>query len=269
MLKRATPLLQSEFETKTRFSYCWDAQTYGRTFYQKGCHRRIGMYNIKWVTKDSNRLVNFKDRYGAVLARLDNEKNESELSIPVDQVRWNDYRNIYYKCTDCGHSFRTWGHAVIRYRRLCTRCVDKHPSPVLGKQRMGFDTVASSRPDLLEALGENEIKEFIGSLPVSSSFPTMWKCKTCEEPYEATIRARTGCTVKGQVPIDAQVTAMSCYCSVCRYNSLDAKDARAKLKGIKASKKVNVGNMCMGLDLTTVHTPLSCKPVVKQQLAHQ
>eukprot|EP00658_Telonema_sp_P-2_P049265 TRINITY_DN37451_c0_g1_i1.p1 TRINITY_DN37451_c0_g1~~TRINITY_DN37451_c0_g1_i1.p1 ORF type:complete len:102 (+),score=25.41 TRINITY_DN37451_c0_g1_i1:37-342(+) len=56
---------------------------------------------------------------------------------------------------------------------------------------------------------------------------------------------------------------------LCRYNSLDAQDARAKLKSIKASKKINVGSMCMGLDLTSVHAPISCKPIVKQQLAHQ
>ena len=265
MLKRANVLLQSEFETKTRFSYCWDKQTYGRTFYQKGCHRRIGMYNIKWVTKDSNRLANFTDRYGAVMARVDVEKNESELSVPADQVRWNDYRNLYYKCTDCGHSFRTWGHAVIRYRRLCTRCsVDKYPSAVLGQQRLGFDTVASSRPELLDSLSPDERREFVGSLPLSSSFPAMWTCKSCQEPFKASVRARTGCTVRGQSPIDAEITSMSCFCPVCRFNSLDVKEAKAKLASAKSGKKLSIGSMFTGLDTTLVSRPLQVK-----QLAYQ
>lgn len=174
------------------------------------------MKGVNWVTRDSNRLVNFSNRYQTVINDIDVAKTEEELGITLNDIRWNDHRRIYWKCSFCGSSYRKNVSVRTKYHAGCSQCKKKYPSEVLGEQVVS-PSLAASAPELMEQLVDNGVRDNLGSLSRTSKFSAEWKCRGCGNSYRATIRSRTGAVERGQCPLHPDVAAWSAYCPSCSW----------------------------------------------------
>lgn len=225
MLRKSTPLL-NEFENKTRWSYLWRRRPYGTTFLMQGCHRRIPMHRIKFVTKESNKLSNYS-RYAAFFEKeLDVEKNK-EIGVEPEDVRWDDRRYLSYKCQSCGINYKKMQSAMVRYRSMCPRCACSSPT-TLGDQ-VKSEPLAKAFPKLMAELSPRERPEYVGALSVTSRARVQWKCRGCEKDYCASIRMRTGRTEEGQAEI-VRIRGADGYCPGCVWNSSMKEHAAKALK---------------------------------------
>ncbi|EPY27045.1 hypothetical protein STCU_05949 [Strigomonas culicis] len=174
---------------------------------------------VNWVTRDSNRLTSFSERYGAVIADLDVKRNEEELSIPLADIRWNDHRRIYWKCSFCGSSYRKNVSVRTKFHAGCNACKRRFSSEVLQGQT-AVRPLAEQHPALAAKLNpENEKNPNVASLSVTSKFEAEWKCEGCGQPYRASIRSRTGEVEPGQAPVHPQAPAWSAHCPACSWRA--------------------------------------------------
>lgn len=223
---RKSPSLLNEFENKTRWSYLWRRRPYGTTFLMQGCHRRIPMHRLKFVTKESNKLSNFS-RYSAFFEKELNVEKNKEIGVELDDVRWDDRRYLSYKCQKCGIDYKKMQSAMVRYRSFCPRCAVASPT-VLGSQ-ITSESVAKAFPKLLSELSEREKVDYVGSLSVTSRARVMWKCRTCEKEYSASVRSRTGRSEKGQAEV-IRINGADGHCPSCRWSAALKEHAAKALK---------------------------------------
>ena len=99
MLRVSAQRLAGEFTQKSRWARVQPTMYYGRLYLPWNSYRTFPMKSVNWVTRDSNRLVNFTSRYQIVRDELDVAKNEEDLKIPLNDVRWNDNRRIHMRKT--------------------------------------------------------------------------------------------------------------------------------------------------------------------------
>lgn len=212
--------------------------------------RQMPMRGVNWVTRDSNRLTNFSDRYAAVIRDIDVKRNEEELKIPLSDIRWNDHRRVYWKCSFCGSSYRKNVSVRVKYHAGCNACKGKFASEVL-KEQTSSPSLAERYPELVQELAvsspapEEDAEKFacytknISGLSVTSKFNAEWTCRACGGKYRSSIRSRTGEVEEGQAPLHPQTTSWSAYCPSCRWN--------ANLKPI--GENVLLRGQYLGLDL--------------------
>ncbi|KAG8341065.1 putative Zinc ribbon domain [Trypanosoma vivax] len=235
---KPTPLMYAaEFKQKSRWSSVWPNMRYGSMFLSYTVGRQLPMKGVNWVTRDSNRLVNFSNRYGAVIADIDVKRTEEELHVALTDIRWNDHRRIYWKCSFCGSLYRKSVSVRTKFHAGCNFCKGKFPSEVLREQFEGPSLVKSS-PELVEQLVDNGKKENLASMAVTSKFRAEWKCSSCGVPYRATIRSRTGKVEAGQCTLYPNIATWSAYCQSCSW--------RPNMKPI--AEEVRDGGQFLGLE---------------------
>lgn len=207
--------------------------------------RQLPLKGVNWVTRDSNRLINFSDRYGSVIRDLDVKRNEEELHISLSDIRWNDHRRLFWKCSFCGSRYRKNVSVRVKYHAGCNYCKGRYPSEVLKEQSSALSpSLADSFPELVEELAlpvvedggssseegnqatdensssearKNEELHNISQLSSTSKFRAEWKCKNCGDLYRASIRSRTGLIEKGQATLHPAIASWSGYCPSCRW----------------------------------------------------
>lgn len=219
-MRKSFVRLSSEFSTKSHSS-AWQPKTrYGMGFMPWGHARQNWMRPLNWVTKDSNRLINYAARYQHVIDQLDVKRNEEELQIPLAEVRWHDHRKVFFKCPCCGSSFQQYVSSAVKYGTMCKRCNHRYPSSTRGAESLvdtagkPLPTLESAYPDLCEQLADGE---GVRTFPTSSPFSAQWKCRKCEKPYAASIRCRTGEVHPGEPPMGADPRFYDC-CPNCSWN---------------------------------------------------
>ncbi|KEG15081.1 hypothetical protein DQ04_00191050 [Trypanosoma grayi] len=216
MMDRSRLLRAAEFKQKSRWSSVWPNMHYGAMFLNYSVGRKLPMKGVNWVTRDSNRLVNFTNRYSAVIADIDVTRTEEELGINLNDIRWNDHRRIYWKCSFCGSQYRKNVSVRTKFHAGCGMCKRRFPSEVLDEQHAS-PPLMEIAPELLQQLMESDKKENLGSLAHTSKFNAEWICQSCGGPYRATIRSRTGAVEQGQCPLHPDATAWSAYCPSCSW----------------------------------------------------
>lgn len=216
MLRLTRVAAAAEFKQKSRWSKVWPNMHYGAMYLNYSIGRQVPMRGVNWVTRDSNRLTNFENRYASVIADLDVKKNEEELNIPLSDVRWNDHRRIYWICSFCGSPYRKSVSVRTKYHAGCNRCKGRHASEVL-REQTASDSLKNRFPELAAQLIDNGKQDNIASLSCTSKFCATWKCTGCGEAYEATIRSRTGLVEEGQAPLHPQAVAWAGFCPSCRW----------------------------------------------------
>lgn len=217
----------AEFKQKSRWSKVWPNMHYGAMYLNYSVGRKMPMRGVNWVTRDSNRLTTFENRYASVVADLDVKKNEEDLSIPLADIRWNDHRRIHWLCSFCGSPYRKSVSVRTKFHAGCNRCKGKHSSEVLGAQSStdgtdggsGGDSLAERFPKIAAQLTDNGKQVNIAGLSCTSKFRAEWTCQGCAAPYEATIRSRTGAVEPGQAPLHPQVTSWARHCPNCRWRA--------------------------------------------------
>jgi DNA-directed RNA polymerase subunit RPC12/RpoP len=193
---------------------------YGRLYLMWGAYRTFPFKSVNWVTRDSNRLVNLTARYQAVRDELDVAKNEEQLKIPLNDVRWNDHRKLHFVCGTCGQPYRKHVSSMTKYHSMCGRCSNKYPSVVLGAQSAeNTPSLAQSHPDLCKQLACPK-PENIQKFSNSSKFVTQWKCSKCNSSFEASIRTRTGLTFPGESDMHPLAVKAHQFCETCRWAEL-------------------------------------------------
>ncbi|EPY24798.1 hypothetical protein STCU_02125 [Strigomonas culicis] len=219
MLRQTRLMAAADFKQKSRWSYVWPNMHYGAMYLNYSVGRKMPMKGVNWVTRDSNRLTSFSERYGAVIADLDVKRNEEELSIPLADIRWNDHRRIYWKCSFCGSSYRKNVSVRTKFHAGCNACKRRFSSEVLQGQT-AVRPLAEQHPALAAKLNpENEKNPNVASLSVTSKFEAEWKCEGCGQPYRASIRSRTGEVEPGQAPVHPQAPAWSAHCPACSWRA--------------------------------------------------
>lgn len=208
--------MAADFKQKSRWSSVWPNMRYGAMFLPYTVGRQMPMRGVNWVTRDSNRLTNFHLRYSSVIADVDVKRNEEELNIQLSDIRWNDHRRIYWKCAFCGSSYRKNVSVRVKFHAGCNYCKGRHASPILMDQTP-VRSLQQTSADLYHSLAEEEKRENIGTLNVTSQFRAAWKCQSCGDVYRATIRSRTGQVEAGQTPLHPQSTAWHAYCPSCSW----------------------------------------------------
>ncbi|CAD2222244.1 Probable Zinc-ribbon domain containing protein, putative [Angomonas deanei] len=232
MFRKTGLLAAADFKQKSRWSAVWPNMRYGAMFLNYGVGRQMPMKGVNWVTRDSNRLTNFSERYGSVIDDLDVKRNEEELNIPLADIRWNDHRRIYWKCSFCGSTYRKSVSVRTKFHAGCNRCKQRCASEVLGGQTKVV-TLKSQQPDLIKQLAANDKNDNIAGLAVTSKFEVEWTCRSCQKPFRATIRSRTGCVEEGQAPIYDGTKEWNAYCIDCRWKENMAPLAEKILSGSK------------------------------------
>ncbi|KPA78483.1 putative mitochondrial hypothetical protein [Leptomonas pyrrhocoris] len=218
MLRQTCVLAAAEFKQKSRWSGVWPNMHYGAMYLQYSVGRQLPMQGVNWVTRDSNRLVNFSARYQSVIDDVDVKRNEEELQIALTDVRWNDHRRIFWRCSFCGASYRKSVSVRIKYHAGCNFCKGRYASEVLREQTV-VQPLKETQPNLFGKLAENERNDNVGSLGVTSKFRAQWTCSCCGQPYRATIRSRTGLVEPGQTPLHPQITQWTSVCPSCAWNA--------------------------------------------------
>ncbi|KAG5503608.1 hypothetical protein JIQ42_05830 [Leishmania sp. Namibia] len=231
MLRPTCVLAAAEFKQKSRWSSVWPNMRYGAMYLNYSVGRQLPMRGVNWVTRDSNRLTNFAARYGSVIQDIDVKRNEEELNIQLNDVRWNDHRRIYWRCSFCGSSYRKNVSVRTKFHAGCNFCKGRYASEVLREQTLVV-ALKEAQPELCEGLAENEKNDNIGSLSVTSKFRAEWKCQSCGLRYRATIRSRTGLTEPGQAPLHPQIKEWSAHCPSCAWQAnMTALGQKAQREG--------------------------------------
>lgn len=216
MLRQTRVMAAAEFKQKSRWSKVWPNMRYGAMYLHYSVGRQLPMRGVNWVTRDSNRLTRFEDRYATVIADLDVKKNEEELNIPLSDVRWNDHRRLHWVCAFCGASYKKNVSVRTKYHAGCNACKNRFASEVLREQATS-ESLKSKFPHLAAQLIDNGKQENIASLSCTSKYNATWKCSDCGEAYKATIRSRTGVVEAGQSPLHPQTVSWSSFCPSCRW----------------------------------------------------
>ncbi|KPI84724.1 hypothetical protein ABL78_6217 [Leptomonas seymouri] len=218
MLRQTCVRAAAEFKQKSRWSGVWPNMRYGAMYLRYSIGRQLPMQGVNWVTRDSNRLVNFNARYQSVIDDVDVKRNEEELQIPLTDIRWNDHRRIYWKCSFCGSSYRKSVSARTKFHAGCNMCKGRYASEVLREQTT-VKPLKATQPELFRKLAESSNNGNIGTLSVTSKFRAEWKCGCCGQPYRATIRSRTGMVEAGQAPLHPQITQWTSVCPSCAWST--------------------------------------------------
>lgn len=218
MLRRTPLVCAAEFKQKSRWSAVWPNMRYGAMYLNYSASRQLPMKGVNWVTRDSNRLVNFTNRYSSVVADLDLTKNKEELNIPLDDIRWNDHRRIYWLCSFCGSAYRKNVSVRTKFHAGCNFCKGKAASEVRGDEHQN-EKPLSTFHSLVEELVDTGKKDNITSLSCTSKFRAQWTCKGCGQGYEASIRSRTGKVEHGQATLHPQIQNWTAYCPACTWKA--------------------------------------------------
>ena len=190
--------------------------SYGTMFLPWSAGRQLPFKSLHWVTRDSNRLVNWRHRYDSVLGEIDVARTEEELKISLSDVRWNDHRRLWWKCQDCGKAYRRMVSSVTKFHARCGFCrTKKFPSEILQDQ-LKPKALAEVFPEIASEI-VSERAPSIAAFPVSSKYNADWKCKACGGTYSATIRARTGVVEPGQAPVHPQAPKWTNFCEKCTW----------------------------------------------------
>ncbi|CCW61218.1 unnamed protein product [Phytomonas sp. EM1] len=229
MLRRTFVFAAAEFKQKSRWSAVWPNMHYGAMYLNYSVGRQLPMKSVNWVTRESNRLTNFDQRYRTVINDIDTQRNEEELHIPLEDIRWNDHRRIYWRCSFCGSPYRKNVSVRTKFHAGCNRCKGRYPSEVLKEQAVS-DSLQEKYPDLAAQLAEGEKQVNIAGLSVTSKFRADWICQGCGETYRATIRSRTGEVEPGQCPLHPSIREWSAYCPACAWGRNVAPLARQILR---------------------------------------
>lgn len=253
-------LLAADFKQKSRWSAVWPNMHYGAMYLNYSVGRQLPLKGVNWVTRDSNRLINFSNRYGSVIKDLDVKRNEEELHISLSDIRWNDHRRLFWRCSFCGSRYRKNVSVRVKYHAGCNFCKGRYPSEVLKEQASTLSpSLADSFPKLVEELAvpvveecgfisekgseesdrnssaeakKNEVVHNISHLSRTSKFRAEWKCKNCGDLYRASIRSRTGLVEKGQASLHPAIALWSAYCPSCRWTkNMQAVGQKALKKG--------------------------------------
>lgn len=244
MMQRTLVARAAEFKQKSRWSAVWPNMHYGAMFLNYSVGRQLPMKGVNWVTRDSNRLTRFENRYAAVLADLDVKRNEEELSVPLTDVRWNDHRRLYWRCSVCGSAYRKNVSVRTKYHAGCNQCKGRYPSKVLGEQQPSRQSLKEFSPELAQQLAHGDKNDNIASFGAASQFVAEWTCRKCQQPYRASIRSRTGVVEAGQSPLHPQAPAWSAYCPACTWAANMAAVAEGTVQsghflGIQAGEKAS------------------------------
>ncbi|RNF09868.1 hypothetical protein TraAM80_01894 [Trypanosoma rangeli] len=216
MMNKTRLLLAAEFKQKSRWSNVWPNMHYGAMYLNYSVGRKLPMKGVNWVTRDSNRLINFANRYQSVIDDIDVKKNEEELGINMQDIRWNDHRRIYWNCAFCGSSYRKSVSVRTKFHAGCNFCKGRYPSEVLREQHAS-PSLAASVPELVRQLTETDKVDNLGSLACTSKFRAEWKCQGCGGSYRASVRSRTGNVERGQCPLHPNIVDWSAYCPSCAW----------------------------------------------------
>ncbi|CUG88462.1 Hypothetical protein, putative [Bodo saltans] len=240
-MKRTSVVLAAEFKQKSRWMHVWPQMHYGAMFLPFGVGRRLPLTGCNWVTRDSNRLTNFSTRYATVIADLDSAKNESELNVPLSDVRWGDHRRLFFKCTTCGEPYRRAVSSVMKFHAHCGSCRSRrYPSEVLKGQMTGA-SLQATKPELAKELA-GEKAQTISGFAATSKFNANWTCSCCNKTYRASIRERTGLVAPGMAPVFADSARWTGFCHSCRWEKNLAPAGREALQrldllGLEATAK--------------------------------
>lgn len=219
-MKTTATLLAAEFKQKSRWSKVPTNVTYGTLYLVYGPGRNIPFQSVNWVTRDSNRLINFTNRYAKVVKELDMPKNEEELKVQLPDVRWNDHRRLYFKCQTCGEPYRRAVSSVVKFHAGCSACrYKKRASEVLGEQLSSCATLASSAENkvLVQQLAGSDAEKIAAEFTETSKFAPKWSCSCCKKEYRASIRQRTGKVAAGQAPVSPLSKSWTAFCDDCRW----------------------------------------------------
>nr|CCC94405.1 unnamed protein product [Trypanosoma congolense IL3000] len=214
---RCTFLLRAaEFKQKSRWSSVWPNMRYGSMFLSYSIGRKLPMKGVNWVTRDSNRLLNFANRYASVIADIDVKRTQEELNVAFSDIRWNDHRRIYWKCSFCGSPYRKSVSVRTKFHAGCNFCKGRYPSEVLGGQ-CESSPVSEAAPELVQELVDNGKRDNLATLSVTSKFRAEWSCRQCGKSYRATVRSRTGRVEVGQCGLHPDITRWTAYCPDCSW----------------------------------------------------
>ena len=218
MLRVSAQRLAGEFTQKSRWARVQPTMYYGRLYLPWNSYRTFPMKSVNWVTRDSNRLVNFTSRYQIVRDELDVAKNEEDLKIPLNDVRWNDNRRMHFNCSTCGKHYRKQLSSMTKYHSMCHSCRSKFPSTVLGAQSAEKAVPLDvTHPQLCDQL-VGEKAENLKHFPNSSKYIANWKCLKCGSTFTASIRSRTGVTLPGEGGLNPLATKYHQHCENCRWS---------------------------------------------------
>lgn len=231
-------LCAADFKQKSRWSAVWPNMHYGAMYLNYSVGRQLPMKSVNWVTRDCNRLINFSDRYASVIRDIDVKRNKEELKIPLSDIRWNDHRRIFWRCSFCGSSYRKNVSVRVKYHAGCNFCKGKHASEVLQQQVQSIPLKDYS-PELAKELTEAEeltdnasvdastektepeqspsVLDNIAKLSSSSKYRATWKCRCCGNNFQASIRSRTGVVERSQAQLYENITEWTAYCPSCRW----------------------------------------------------
>ena len=217
MLRISAVRRAGEFTQKSRCSRVPPRMRYGRLYLAWGAYRTFPMKSVNFVTRESNRLVNFTARYQIIRDELDVKKNEEELKIPLNDVRWNDNRKMWFNCSTCGKAYRKYLSSMTKFHSMCGHCMHKFPSDVLGAQSAEkTQSLASTHPALCAQLASPKAAN-IQRFSNQSKFVTEWLCTSCSAPFEASIRSRTGLLLAGETQMHPLAVKYSQHCEACRW----------------------------------------------------
>lgn len=264
MLRASLVRYAAEFKQKSRWSAVWPNMRYGAMYLNYSVGRQLPMRGVNWVTRDSNRLVNFNERYGTVIADLDVKRNEDDLNIQLNDVRWNDHRRLYWRCSFCNTAYRKGVSMRVKFHAGCPACKRRHASEVLQGQ-LSSASLQQHSSALADQLADNGKRANIASLSCTSKFDATWTCQACGEPYKTSIRARTGCVEEGQAGLHPQIAQWTAYCPSCAWGkNLTKLGQRVMREGYYLGLEVSENKSSeVGGDVSATTAP---KPVRRRRL---
>ena len=132
-----------------------------------------------------------------LMAEWDKEKNDV-LGLYPDKLTCGSSKKVWWRCKRCGHS---WDAKPLSRNRgsgcpVCSRTKAKEQSQ---NTKLSYNALAENRPDLLDEWDyelNGDLSPF--QVTVSSGQKVWWRCKQCNQEWQATVGHRSmgeGCPV--------------------------------------------------------------------------
>ena len=131
---------------------------------------------------------------------LAKELMEKESGVKATEIMAGTKKELWWKCSKCGHKWQTTGGNRVQGWRKCQKCADEK----FTKEK----SMAATHPELAKELMEKESGVKATEIVAGDEKELWWKCSVCGHKWQATGKNRIRsngckkCAIKGKSIVD-------------------------------------------------------------------
>ena len=166
---------------KCEKGHVWDESINGRSKSEKGCP----------ICSNRRLLVGYNDlqsKYPEIAKEWDYEKNKD---LTPDQVLYGSGKKVYWKCSVCGHKWKTNIYARTQNGTGCVKCSKDKALQTRRENLVKEVGSIKELPCMEEWDYDKNINLDPAMLTPGSNIMAYWKCSKCGNSWEAPIVDKT------------------------------------------------------------------------------